>query len=124
MTTTYFSSLAFVTATVLHLLAFCMHSIEWAAARRIEARNVDPAPERGLAASTATAAGTSAHGPGRREGTGDPGRISIPRTFRHWPRSTPMNPSPLLRQGNGEHGSMEVRGCALPVHLSTGSFAT
>src|SRR3954451_13351862 len=54
MTAQYFSSLALVTAVVVYLLAFSMHTLEWASARKIKADATEPVPEPALVGAAQT----------------------------------------------------------------------
>jgi cytochrome c-type biogenesis protein CcsB len=59
MSAQYFSSLALVTSVVIYLLAFAMHTVEWAAARKIKDADLpEPAREPALVGAGAVSAGS------------------------------------------------------------------
>jgi cytochrome c-type biogenesis protein CcsB len=86
MSAQYFSSLALVTSVVIYLLAFSMHSVEWAAARKVKDTDEGaPVADREPALVGAGAAATRAAGPsvtaatpaGQGSGTGATGSTKL-----------------------------------------------
>ncbi|QDP98265.1 c-type cytochrome biogenesis protein CcsB [Microlunatus elymi] len=76
MTVQYFSNLAMVTSVVIYFAAFCMHTVEWASARKIKNEVAEPARDRELAAVGAGQGPELLEGPG--SGTKGPELVEGP----------------------------------------------
>ncbi|MCG7308498.1 c-type cytochrome biogenesis protein CcsB [Brachybacterium sp. ACRRE] len=92
MTIDYFSNLALVTATVIYALALTMHSIEWAAARKVTAaRNTADGREREAADDIETGTHPDARAQISRASEASASTVTITRTVAQAPPDPPTS---------------------------------